>query len=164
MALPPLPDIFGNYAVAKLEPLVEPGAISWWPSAPGWKFVLILALLWLATRLWRRWQKWQRNRYRREALVLLQQCRDLPAEEQLHTLARLLKSTALAAFPRTEIAALSGDAWMDWLEQRGPAFSADSRSLLTQAQYRKPQSPTAEVLERLTREAENWVRSHPEPA
>ena len=164
MALPPLPDIFGNYAVAKLEHLVEPNPVSLWPSAPGWKVVLVLALLWLGYRGFRQWQRWRRNRYRREALAVLQQCRDLPAEELVPALARLLKSTALAAFPRTEVAALSGPGWLDWLEQQGGGFSADSRGLLAEAQYRPPVPAEAAILDRLLNETEAWVRTHPEPA
>ena len=164
MALPPLPDIFGNYAVARLEHLVEPAPVSLWPSAPGWQLVLVLALLWLGYRAWRRWQQWRRNRYRREALACLQQYRALPAEELVPALARLLKSTALAAFPRTAGAALSGPDWLDWLEQQGSGFSADTRRLLAEAQYRPPQPPEKKTLHRLVDEAEAWVRTHPESA
>ena len=55
----------------------------------------------------------QGNAYRRAALQSLQSATDI-AE-----IAQLLKRTALCAFPRTDVTALSGDAWCRWLGETG---------------------------------------------
>lgn len=160
MALPELPDIFGNYAVARLEHLAEPAPVPAWPPAPGWLVLAALLVVALCVFAWKRWRRWQRNRYRREALAGLRACRSLGVEQQPAELARLLKITALTAFPRQEVAALSGDAWLDWLARHGPGFSDESRGLLAQGQYRVGSSDVSDAIDTLARECESWVRGH----
>ena len=73
----------------------------------GW-CVLVLLLLWLG---WRFWKRWQANAYRREALRELGEIETAPER-----LPELLKRVALVAYPRAEVAELSGDAWLGFLD------------------------------------------------
>ncbi|MGB1439563.1 MAG: DUF4381 domain-containing protein, partial [Luminiphilus sp.] len=78
----------------QLAPLRVPDPVGWWPLAPGWWLVIMLAcvgLLLLARWLW---QRRQHNRYRRLALKQL----GVIAEDGAATLEQvntLLKATAL---------------------------------------------------------------------
>ena len=165
MALPPLPDVFGNYALGDFTHVVEPGAVSWWPTAPGWRILAIAALVALAVAAWRCWRRWRRNRYRREAIKALRACQGLPADARLQTMARIIKSAVLVAFPRSEIAALSGERWLDWLDQHGPqAFSSASRHLLAASQYHTGAPPADGDLAILARDCERWLSDHREVA
>ena len=72
MSAPPLPEIFGNYALGDFVEVVSPDAVSWLPQPAGWR-VVAAALLGLALyRGWRALRRWYRNRYRREAAERLQ--------------------------------------------------------------------------------------------
>jgi len=165
VALPSLPDPFGNYALRGFTHLAEPDGVSLWPGAPGWQILASLLALWLALLGWRHWQRWRRNRYRREALAALRAARTLGPEKRLQVMARLLKASALAAFPRQDVAALSGESWLDWLDRHAPEpFSLDSRRLLAAGQYRAGEPPETRELELLDRECERWLCSHREAA
>lgn len=96
----------------RLHDLILPPAVGWWPLAPGWYTVLALLGLLAVWFLWRYWKHWRANAYRREALQHLRQLQDCPA------ISELLRRTALAVVPRTEIAGKTGPAWADWLADR----------------------------------------------
>ena len=96
----------------QMHDIVAPDPVTWWPLAPGWWVVLLalgLALIWLGSRRYRRWKQ---NAYRRAALRELQ---SMPASE----LPALVKRVCLATFPREQVASLSGEAWLEFLDQTG---------------------------------------------
>jgi Domain of unknown function (DUF4381) len=98
----------------RLHDIVTPPLIPWWPPAPGWYVLaatLLVVVLGLVLCFWLRWRA---NAYRREAL------RTLDSAVDVATIAALLRRTALAESSRSEIAALTGNAWVDWLTARSP--------------------------------------------
>lgn len=138
MSAPPLPEIFGNYALKDFAELVPPDSISWLPQTPGWAW-LGLAVLVLALRyLWRRLKHWYSNRYRREAIIRL---RALAGTEEstafVSDVNRILKITALVAYSRTAVAKLSGQDWVNFLNQQCPQapFDPQQMQLLATAVY-----------------------------
>jgi hypothetical protein len=72
--------------------------------------VLAIAVFVVAFRVWRAWRA---NAYRRAALHELQRATTVTE------IAEILKRTALVAYPRTDIAALSGSTWCQWLGKTG---------------------------------------------
>ncbi len=163
MASPPLPDVFGNYAIRGIQEVLPPEPVSWWPQTPGWLVIAALLVAWLGRRGWLAWRRWQRNRYRRDALDALATLGGEPAM-RLQAAAAILKLAALSAHPRPQVAGLSGQAWLDWLESQYAAFSDSSRRLLAETQYRPAVSLQEVELDRLVQECAVWVRRHPEPA
>ncbi len=121
MSAPPLPEAFGNYALGDFVEAVSPEDISWLPQTIGWQ-ILGLALLLLG--LYRGWQglrRWYRNRYRREATAKLKAWQQQPDGALLaEDVNRLLKLTALAAFPREQVAGLYGRDWVEFLNAQCP--------------------------------------------
>lgn len=98
--------------LAQLEPLREPPAIGWWPLAPGWWLVIALALAALLyAAVWVR-RKWLSNRYRRLAQSQLIDWRNQDQGISLEKLNRLLKVTALQAWPSDDVASLHGTNWI----------------------------------------------------
>jgi hypothetical protein len=162
--LPPLPEIFGNYTIRGITEVLGPEAISWFPGAPGWRYVALAVLVLLAWRGWRYWQKWRRNRYRRVALRQLEQLRDDDGTDLLGALSALLKATALQAYPRVEVAGLSGDNWLRWLHQHGngASFSPTSATLLTESVYRGHGAQKGGELQTLRAEVRIWISAHRE--
>ena len=130
-------DSFGNPMLRGIEEIQLPEAIPWWPQTLGWKLLASAAILYLGYRLTRGAQRWWLNRYRRSALAQLaqlEQCSGGDYGEVLFALPALLKATALHAYPRDEVAALSGEHWLAFLDQHysGPSFRRGvGRQLLT---------------------------------
>jgi len=161
MSLPPLPDVFGNYALQNFHEIVAPTPIDWLPQTPGWWFVGSMLALWLMQLSWRKLRHWYHNRYRGEALVRLEHIASIADDSFAVELNKLLKITALTAYNRPDVASLTGNAWVDFLNTHcdRSAFVGDQASVLATCSY----LPT--VLESTTREAliqssRRWVLMH----
>ena len=137
-----------------LRDLHLPDAIATWPPAPGWWFVIAVVLCVLAylLRLWLRTRA--RGAARRYAMRQLNAL--LAAYEQHRDLVRfgaeasaLLRRTMLAYAPREDLAGLTGDTWLAWLDRdlAQPVFVTGAGRALLDLPYRKPHSdlPAAEI-------------------
>ncbi|WP_300971618.1 DUF4381 domain-containing protein [Thiocapsa sp.] len=94
-------------------------------AGPGW---WISAALFLALLLWVAGVRWRRHRRRgaaaRSALRELAELRaavraDGDTRAFVAALSRLLRRLALARFPREQVAGLTGDAWLAFLDATG---------------------------------------------
>ncbi len=128
-----------------LRDLHLPDAIGWWPLAPGWWFVLFVAATLVGYLVWYVYKRWQHNAPRRFAL---RQLARYEAEYAQHRnpvtlggqLSELLRRGMLAYAPREEVAGLTGEAWLQWLD-RGmplPYFHTEGGKSLLQLPYRDP--------------------------
>lgn len=129
----------------------EPAPVSMMPQTWGWA---VLGLILLALTGWgiRGWLRHRRdNAYRRAALRMLGDCGDAPAR-----IAEILRRTALAAYPRADVASLSGEAWLRFLDNhaKGADFVTGGQALAL-APYKTVATDPA-----LTRRAMDWVRRH----
>jgi Domain of unknown function (DUF4381) len=138
----------------KLHGFYQPPPISWTPQTLGWYIVfgiLVLLIVWLTIR---RIRNWRHNRYRREALHELVSA----SPEQF---SGLLKRTALAAWPRDEVASLSGDKWIGFLAESAaiPAFRENPGNLIEQIAFALSSlsSEDEAVLRDLSAQ---WIRRH----
>ncbi len=138
-----------------LRDLAEPAPVGWWPFAPGWWVLLALLALFVLVVAIKAALNWRANAYRRAAI------HELNAAKSDAEVAQILKRTALSAFPRDQIAALSGSRWRTWLEQSCgqtmPDAVANQLSAGVFASGATQRSPA------LLEFAESWVRSHPRP-
>ena len=99
-------------SLSNLHEIVLPEAVYWWPLAPGWWVLACIVAVILVLLVRRAWLHWKADAYRRAAL------RELESMTEPVAVAELLRRTALAVAPRREIAALTGQAWLDWLDAR----------------------------------------------
>ena len=148
--------------LAQLHPLREPALIGWWPPAPGWWLLLALALLLLAAGAWYLYRRHRRNAYRRLGLRQLDSIQQQYGQERntqqaVQAVNALLKGVALKAYPRREIAAVSGEAWYEFLLGSAPAGPAFDPAALS-AQYR-PEAGDINI-EALIRAARHWISRH----
>lgn len=124
-----------------------PAAIGWWPLAPGWWVVIVLLGVGLVFLL-RKWlYSYSRGAARRHALRQL----DLYSRDYLShlngvligtQLSELLRRTMLAYAPRADVAGLTGEAWLEWLDyglDRSHFVAGDGRVLI-EWPYRDPGS------------------------
>ena len=105
-----------------LRDLHLPAEVGWWPLAPGWWFLLAMAAAGVCWLLYRAFLNWRSNRARRAALRQLDViARDFAQDNNLTALAKqlseLLRRAVLAYAPRTEVAGLTGESWLQWLDR-----------------------------------------------
>ena len=130
-----------------LRDIHMPEMVGWWPLAPGWWFLIALAAAGLGYLLYRRYLAWRSNAARRAALAELSRIRrDYEQGSDALTLAKslseLLRRSMLAYAPRGEVAGLTGDRWLRWLD-RGlddRPFTAGSGRNIESLPYRSPES------------------------
>ncbi|WP_208016223.1 DUF4381 domain-containing protein [Meridianimarinicoccus aquatilis] len=139
-----------------MDRLIEPSVpteISLVPQTAGWWVLGALLACGLAYTAWRWWHHWQSNAYRRAALGDLARAGEDPAY-----IATVLRRTALAAFPRSEVAGLAGAQWVAFLQATGE-FDPDAAPALLRGPYALGVDSAP-----LHAAAESWVRSHRRPA
>lgn len=139
--------------LAALRPLHAPPPVAWWPPAPGWWLLAGLVLLGAAVTWWLR----RRTALRRAALAELRRLErsELDDTRLAAALNRLLRRVALARFPRTEVAALYGEAWLRFLETRAAGFLHGPGRVLATAPYAADCTLQRAALLELVRQ---WIR------
>jgi hypothetical protein len=152
--------------LAQLQDYHLPDPVGWWPPAPGWWLLTLvgaLSLLW-ATRLLL--HRWRRGAARRRALRELRDLSQTHAANPdrgalLQRLSQLLRRFALARFPRDQVAGLSGERWLAFLEDHGRdgGFLDGPGRLLVDAAYR-PDPDTAQLPD-LLRLVRDWIAANP---
>jgi len=136
----------------RLEPVPEPVPVSLWPQTAGWIWLGLAATV-CAVWLIRRWIKYRRvNAYRRAALRGL-----AAAGNDRAAVAAILRRTALAGFPRSQVASLYGDDWLAFLDRTydGTGFAEGPGRNISMAPY----SLANESVD-LAPLAADWVRRH----
>jgi cbb3-type cytochrome oxidase subunit 3 len=154
----------------KLHDIVVPAPVSWAPQAPGWYVVFGLVLLGVGWWIYRRLRRFRKNRYRRLALkelTVIERQLQQPERraEALAEIPALLKWTALAAFPRSEVAALTGEQWLAFLDRNlgGKDFKEGPGRFLSELAY-APAEKTArfsdESIRNLLQLIRRWTKRH----
>ncbi|WP_062270002.1 DUF4381 domain-containing protein [Endozoicomonas arenosclerae] len=154
----------------QLRPNHLPDPVSYWPLAPGWwiSAILIITAVTLITLFVIRYIR--RNRYRRQAK---HQANEIFSAFQKHQNAlqfandcnRLLKQTALHAYPAEQVAPLYGNSWLDFLARKSgiKEFSGKSGQALGENRFKpmpiakEQQEVDVDHLHKLT---VSWIRKH----
>lgn len=151
-------------SLQNLNDIVVPGAVPWWPPAPGWYAVAAVLAVFLLLLLFRWWQGRRRNRYRRQALLELASIQRDSSADALRNLPALIKRAALAVWPREQVAALSGEAWHRFLDETSGTdrFQAGAGATLDGLSYGTARVDTTPASERqqVLNAAEFWLRNH----
>jgi len=135
-----------------LRDLHLPDPVGWWPLAPGWWFVLLVLAAGFAYLFWRAFNKWRHNEARRFALRELARYEGAYLEHRDPVtlgkqLSELLRRGMLAYAPRGDVAGLTGDAWLQWLDSGMPLpyFHTEGGKSLLELPYRNPQGDFSDV-------------------
>jgi len=166
--VPPLE--FGDQRLERLHEIVLPAPVAWMPQTAAWAVVaalFLILLFWAALRLRRRWLA---NRYRREALAELAALEDALASAEtraraLAALPGLVKRTALRAWPRAEVASLSSEAWLAFLDESFGRrdFRDGPGQLLPVLAYASPRRLAElpeEQITKLVGAVRSWIGAH----
>ena len=112
--------------------------------------LLAVLLILLAVSLIRGWQRWQANAYRRAASAELQ------SVSSVGQISQILKRAALVAYPRADVASLSGVAWSDWLGQTSSQEVPPSVRAAMAGIYAREATDVAAVADF----ADEWIQTH----
>lgn len=153
-----------NPDLSQLRDIHLPPPVSWWPPAPGWWLLLGATAAVAIGLLW--WFRRRRNnRWRRQALRELADLRGRSSGAQgVIALSVLLRRVALNRFPRHEVAALNGEAWLAFLDRTfgtDNAFTSDSGRLLATAPYAQNTQIEPQAMLALFDLSERWIRKLP---
>lgn len=151
-------------ATLALEDIHLPPQPGLWPPAIGWwiLLLLIIGILTFAVIRFRRYRKRRQQIQKiQAALNTLEQ--HLNAGHHPQTLAeinRLLRTLALMHFPREDIASLSGQPWLEFLDRSGQtqAFTQGAGQLLGSGPYRAEVSASIDIPGLITA-VRKWVKT-----
>ncbi len=110
--------------LAALRAYHMPDPVGWWPPAPGWWLLLIGLLAAAGAAVWWRAQHRAGSAAARQARRELRRLRrELAASKDgarfTRQLSKLLRRFALAVFPHHQVAALTGEDWLLFLDTHG---------------------------------------------
>lgn len=151
--------------LAELREIHMPGDVSQWPPAPGWWMVGFLIVLLLAGLLTALIQRYKKRAYLRHSLQVLKQLEADFAQQQnslllTDQLATLLRRVCLSQFPREQVAGLSGEGWLQFLNKTGNTneFTQGCGVVLTEGRFQKGAAANinGEELLTLTR---RWIKA-----
>lgn len=141
-----------------LHPPVVPELVSWLPQTVGWQILGLWALVTSILLVVYSVKAWRRNRYRRDALAVLDEIASRRHEASAPgEIALLIKRTALAVFPRERVANLYGEEWAQFLceSSGGDPRVVNSAHQLATAAYRDGVSGAD-----LVKPAKRWIKVH----
>lgn len=150
--------------LAALHPLHLPEAVSWWPPAPLWWLLAVLALVILAMGIRALRSLVGRNVYRRRAAQELGAALNAWRKSDdsgafAATASTILRRAALCRYPRPRVAPLHGKAWLEFLDSSGrmQEFASGAGSVIGESVYSAAPACDPPALERLCR---RWLRRH----
>jgi len=150
----------------QLHDIHVPGAPALWPPAPGWWLLAVITIIVvLAAGLWLLRRR-RLVRFRRRVLQDLEQLSKQDARSGRATLSArvsaLLKRVALARYSRSDVAALSGRAWLAFLDRTGGGgkFEHGPGQVLASGPYAPDCDPGTPIEdgEALIELSKSWVR------
>ena len=159
-------------SITQLADVVLPAPVSWMPQTIGWQVLGVLLVIAALVAAWRMVRRYLRNRYRREALAEMRELEQrwqggsASAAQLLVALPPLLKRCALAAWPREQVAGLSGQRWVDFMQARAGSAQAGIRGLaplLCELEYRDADALAeldAQQLRAVLDASRQWIVGH----
>ena len=156
-------------SLQNLNDIVLPEAVGWWPLASGWYFLLGFLLIILVWFIYTSIKHRINNRYRRTALHQLQLLapevnKADKRDSVLRQIPILLKRTALTAYPRRQLASLTGKNWYDFLNSKvgTPPFTESICNSLDNISYSvgSLDSVDTEAASELMKACKHWLKHH----
>ena len=147
------------FSLDRLRDIVEPGPVSWWPPAAFWWCLIALAAIWMLYGITSAIDRWFKNAYRRQAL------RELAAlkHPQVATVSQILKRVAMVSFSRDRVASLSGEGWLQFLDQtceRVDFQSAPVNQIGTASRETAAGTCSESDWHKMIAIARNWITNH----
>jgi len=149
-----------------LKDIHLPDPVSWWPPAPGWLLLAVLVPILIVASVYL-YKQMKRRTVFKSADKMLSAIRNDKKAEPLQTLVALsvlLRRVAISTAPRTDVAGLSGSAWLAYLDSALPdaPFSQGVGRCLADSQYRQT-VPADTDFEALFKLVDSWLKQQRRP-
>lgn len=150
-------------ALTQLQDIVTPAPIGWWPISDS-LLSLIIGFGGLMIGLsWYFLNQRKQNQYRRQAQSLFDEAiaeSDEP-KRQLQIANQLLKQVAITSYGRKQVAALTGDRWIAFLQQNASYIKQPPElgSCLASI-YHPNQTPDPQALQQTLDYVKQWIKGH----
>lgn len=140
-----------------------PESVAFWPLAYGWWILVFMIIAMIALTVFF-YLRTRRNRL--SAITMARhECSRINNEYQEHNdalrlvkqVSILMRRLSISLFPRTQVASLTGDEWLRFLDEQipGPVFIAAKGSVLIDAPYRE--KINRDDAEELMNNCELWI-------
>ncbi len=144
-------------ALSGLRDVILPATPSFWPPAVGWWLSALLlsglavAGIWLVRRK-------SKSRLRNAVAAQVDQISNQAPAEAVRELSVLMRKVALTAFPRSQVAALTQDDWLVFLDRSGRTdqFTQGIGKSLAEAPYAPQPQVDIDALVQLCRD---WIET-----
>ncbi|WP_298622232.1 DUF4381 domain-containing protein [uncultured Legionella sp.] len=152
--------------LAQLKDIHLPEPVSWWPLATGWYGLMLLIVLILMFITYRVYKRHINGLAKNKALLLLKTYKehyDKERNAQITSarISELLRRVALVYYPRTEVAAIHGDEWVDFLNKTSKKLDFKPvKAMLLESPFKTGESVDLQPL--FTR-AEQWIKQRGVP-
>lgn len=148
-----------------LKDIHLPDVINWWPPAIGWWLLVVLIpllcffLFWLYKRITRK----TAIKTAKKLILQIKQNTHVDDKQKLTELSQLIRRVAISLSPRAETASLTGQSWLDYLDNSvtGTPFSQGAGKVLATAQYQKASTEDIDIPS-LIKICEDWLKAQKE--
>jgi hypothetical protein len=156
-----------NTTVLDLRDIHLPEPVSWWPLAPGW-WLLIAAILFALVVIYISRKIYLSRQLKRDIVAELekikQQFRTSNNKSQLaKSLSILLRRASITFYPANDIAGLTGERWLAYLDATGDharnatAFHSETGKVLLSAPYLPEKTDLDFDAQALVQLCESWL-------
>lgn len=149
-----------------LRDIHMPTEVNWWPIAPGWWLLILVSLFFFLLA----YKKYRQRRQIRRSWQIVSQSLELFAGLQKYSddiafikgISALLRRTAISLYGKEETAGLSGQAWLQFLDDKSRSidFTQGAGKVLIDQPYRKHAVFDREELIRVTKK---WLLMQGKP-
>lgn len=157
-----------SYMLRKISEVTVPDHVSWFPQTIGWQILAAIFIVFMSYKIVLWVKEWWANRYRREALSLVQAMQkssvNTESENQQITLDLFEVMKAVVAYLNAQKANTFGEAFLIELDAFLPQEQAEFNSELGQhwmrALVQKKHALSTQELKQLFEMSEHWLRMH----
>jgi len=142
-----------------------PGEIPLWPPAPGWWALAVASISLLIWFIWLLRKKHQQRRLLRVSVAALSELEDAYSTHKdplllIKQYSSLIRRIALALFPRQNIASLTGNSWLKFLDESAGTklFDSEVGKLLIHGPYQKADKALNHIDE-LKEALHTWIKA-----
>jgi hypothetical protein len=151
--------------LAQLRDIHLPEPVSWWPPAPGWWILALLALCVVVTGAILVSRHYRNNTYRRQALAALENSYQQSAENPTlfcHQVLELLRRTTRTLTNGEPVASYSTAKLLETLNRGNSAdiFSPELCQQLAELPYQQNPVYPPQFSETLYKSAQCWLKKH----
>ncbi len=129
-----------------IQDIITPEDVAFWPPQPGWYIILLVLLIIVGIFIAVRMRHKRRNAYRKQGILAIEALKNKGVSEpNILKVNSTLKACALQAYNREDIAILSGEKWVAFLNKKAKhvTFNGACKTMLSKGPYEKFNSEAA---------------------